>query len=304
MRRFFYFFISIIIIVSIINFHKTAKTGEISPFNKKPMKLKSYSNFNSSQIDESSGLVKSRFWKDVYWTHNDSGDKARIFPITKNGELIKSKKDKKDNGIKISDAVNIDWEDIATDNEGNLIIGACGNNNNARRDLAIYIIKDPYPFKTEITRVSKKISFYYPEQKTFPAETMNYDAEGIFCANGKIYLLTKHRSDTYTRLYRFDSIEPNEENPLTLIGEFDIKDKVTSADASSDGNILAVLTYSAIWLVEIVLSYYYFNGRILWLPISAGQCEGICIDGDNLLISNEEGELFEVTINSLIVIKE
>ena len=264
-----------------------------------------YATFDFAEIDESSAIVKSRVWENVYWTLNDSGRKNRIFPFNRNGELYRAEWYKeKDGGVNIGDAVNIDWEGIATDNDGNLYIGACGNNLNARRDLAIYILKDPQPYSTGTTRYFHKINFYYPEQTEFPAVPNNYDCEAIFWANGKLYLLTKHRADTQTHLYRFDSMDPLKENPVKLLSTFDIGGMVTSADATIDGKKLAVLTYNSIWLFESETDDY-FHGKISWLPIKAKQCEAVCFDDDEtLIITNEKQmELFEIKLDMLIEVK-
>ncbi|MBL7149566.1 MAG: hypothetical protein ISS80_05785 [Candidatus Cloacimonetes bacterium] len=263
-----------------------------------------YATFDFAEIDESSAIVKSRVWENVYWTLNDSGRKNRIFPFNRNGELYRAEWYKeKDGGVNIGDAVNIDWEGIATDNDGNLYIGACGNNLNARRDLAIYILKDPQPYSTGTTRYFHKINFYYPEQTEFPAVPNNYDCEAIFWANGKLYLLTKHRADTQTHLYRFDSMDPLKENPVKLLSTFDIGGMVTSADATIDGKKLAVLTYNSIWLFESETDDY-FHGKISWLPIKAKQCEAVCFDdNETLIITNEQMELFEIKLDMLIEVK-
>ena len=47
----------------------------------------------------------------------------------------------------------------------------------------------------------------------------------------------------------------------------------------------------------------YFTGKISWLPIVAKQCEGICFDGETILISNEQRDLFELSTDQLIVVK-
>lgn len=127
--------------------------------------LTPYAKIDFDQIIESSGLVKSRKYPGVYWTHNDSGDSARIFAITKIGEIIKPKWFKgKYKGIKIIDASHIDWEDIAADREGNLIIGDFGNNWSARQDLSLYVIKEPNPYEILKVGIIKKIRFKYPDQ--------------------------------------------------------------------------------------------------------------------------------------------
>ncbi len=264
--------------------------------------LEPYSTFDYEKIDESSAIIKSRVWENVFWTLNDSGDEARIFPFSKDGKVLRAEWYKEEAGVYIPDAVNVDWEDIATDNNGNLIIGACGNNGNARRDLAIYILKDPYPLFTGKTRIFQTINFYFPEQTEFPAIPNNFDCEAVFCAFDKIYLLTKNRADINTTLYRFDSLDPLKDNPVTKIGTFNIGGMVTAADASLDGTKLAVLTYTSIWLFESETDDY-FHGKIFWLPISAKRCEAICFDGDKLIMTNEQMELFEIPLEDLIRIK-
>lgn len=265
--------------------------------------LQAYANFQDPEINESSALVKSRTFPDVYWTLNDSGDSARIFPFNANGEAYYPEWDKDNSEIRIPDAVNIDWESMAADNDGNLIIGACGNNTNMRRDLALYIIKEPTPTQANKTRVLKTIFFSYPDQESFPPEKINFDCEAIFAAQGKYYLLSKHRSDLNTKLYRMDKMNPHEINELTLIAEFNIAGNVTDADASVDGKKLAVLTYNNVWFFEADSPEEFFTGKISYKNIYAKQCEAISFDGDDLMITNEQTELFRLPISGLTRIK-
>ena len=57
---------------------------------------------------------------ELIWMLNDSGNKAEVFGVNKDGK-IKSI-------IKIK-AKNHDWEDLTSDEKGNLYIGDFGNNN-------------------------------------------------------------------------------------------------------------------------------------------------------------------------------
>ena len=294
-------FIKLIILFLIIPQFLISKTYKEFP--SEPISLSPRATFDYEEIDESSAIIKSRIWDNVYWTLNDSGDDARIFPFTKEGNVLRANWYKTEAGVYIPDAVNVDWEDMTTDDEGNIYIADCGNNDNMRRDLAIYIIKDPNPQTTGKTRVFQTINFYYPEQTEFPANPNNFDCEAVFWAKGKLYLLTKHRSNSKTCLYRFDKMELFEDNPVTKIGEFEIGGMVTSAEASDNGNKLAVLTYNAVWILESETDDY-FNGQISTLPISAKQCEAICFDDDEtLLITNEQMELFKLKISELIPYK-
>jgi len=269
---------------------------------KEAVVLQPYTTFNSDMINESSGIIKSRSREDLFWTHNDSGDDARIFPVNRKGELLIPEWTDQYQGFMIPDAVNIDWEDISIDNNGNLIIGACGNNGNARKDLAIYLVKEPNPANALASRYYKKIPFFFPDQDSFPPIKNNYDCEAVFTKDNKIYLLTKNRADDNTTLYRFDSMSQEQINPLTNLGTFKINGSVTAADCSTCGKKLAVLTYNNIWLFETEKGDDFFHGKISWLPIKAKQCEAICFDEDKLIITNEQMELFEVPLDSLIEI--
>jgi len=267
---------------------------------KEPIKLIPYATFDFADIEESSAIVKSRVWDDVYWTLNDSGCNNRIFPFNSKGELYRAEWYKeKEGGIFIGNEINIDWEEMAVDNDGNLYVCDTGNNFNTRKDLAIHVLKDPFPYATGNTTSFKTIKFYYPEQKVFPDIPNNYDCEAVFWANDNLYLLTKHRADTQTHLYRFDSLDQLKINPITRIGTFEIGGMVTAADASIDGTKLAVLTYDNIWVFEAEDGNY-FNGKISWLPIKANQCEAVCFDGDDLIITSEQMELFKLPISELI----
>lgn len=273
---------------------------------KKPVFLHSFAQFDFKPINEASGLAKSRNFPDIFWMHNDSGDKARIFAVHRDGSIVKSKNALNAyDGIHINFAKNHDWEDITTDDTGNLIIADSGNNKNKRKNLAVYFVQEPDPTKKSFAKANKKIRFFYPDQRGFPPVKKNFDAEAIFWAKGKLYLLTKHRSDTYTKLYRFDAMKRKKSNPLTLLCTFDAGGMVTAADASPDGNKMVMLTYTAVWLFEISgAEDDYFHGKISWLPIFAKQCEGVCFDGDAILISNEQRELFRLPLHRLIVVKK
>ncbi len=283
----------------------SAKTVEITLPEKKAVDLHPYATMDFPAINEASGLVKSRQWKDVYWTHNDSGDESRIFPIKADGHIIRPLWMKDYAGIKIPDAVNVDWECIAADDAGNLYIGDIGNNSNTRRDLCIYVVEEPYPFETVITSISKKISFYYPDQKSNPPKEKNFDAEAMFWKNGKLYILTKHRSDSYTKLYRLDSIKPFEKNPAKLIGRFNIHGQVSGADISPDGMKLVILTFGSIWLFKVgKKSDDFFNGEISWLPIKAEHIEAVCLDGPAIIIASERGKLYKLYENDLTMLRK
>jgi hypothetical protein len=272
----------------------------------KPVEFKPYAQLEIPANREPSGIVKSRLWPDVYWAHNDSGDGPRIFAMHRDGRMYPSERDGAAHGVRIPDAVNVDWEDIATDDQGRLIIGDFGNSeSNTRRDLCLYFIEEPHP-SAGYTSVSKKVFFRYPDQTEVPSPVRNFDAEALFYAHGHAYILTKHRSDKGTTLYRLDSEEPGRVHVLTRLESFDTRDQVTGADVSADGKRLAVLTYTGIWVFDAREKEKWFDGAIRWLPTEDEEAEAITLDGDRLIIAADEGDgdLYDVPISSLRVVRE
>lgn len=272
-----------------------------------PVDLEPYSALDAQASIEPSGMVKSRTWPGVFWSLNDSGDIPRLFPVFKNGDLYNTEEYVNHDGVMVSDGANVDWEDIAIDGAGHIIIGDVGNRAiNNRRDFCLIHVLEPHPETSRIL-VFKKVFFTYPDYTGIPAVERNFDCEGIFWAKGKTYILTKHRGDTLTKLYRLDSEEPFTVNVLTYLDTFDIQGQATAADADESGGRLAVLTYNAVWMFESRDgSDNYFGGRIWWLPIEIGQCEAMCFDGESLIISSVEhkGFLYEIRLDDLIPVRE
>jgi hypothetical protein len=91
------------------------------------------------RIKESSGVVASRRYANLYWTHNDGGGpkKQVLYAIDRKGNTRAS--------FPVIDVTLHDWEDIAIDDAGHLYIGDIGNNDSKRDTLAVYEIDEPNP---------------------------------------------------------------------------------------------------------------------------------------------------------------
>ncbi|NNE65230.1 MAG: hypothetical protein HKN33_01585 [Pyrinomonadaceae bacterium] len=140
---------------------------------------------SSSLIRESSGLVHSRCQENVLWTHNDSGDKNRIFAVDTKGKLIGT--------WHVTGARNRDWEDMSTFKDENgkcfLFVGDTGNNGRLRSNVTIYKLEEPIVTKqkgkTPATARAEAISFPYPD--------LRHDSEAIFVhpKSQDLYVITK-----------------------------------------------------------------------------------------------------------------
>lgn len=253
---------------------------------------------------EISGIVRSRRDPSVFWTLNDSGDDPKVYPIRVDGRVVLSVREPNNPGVLVGQAINVDWEGIALDASGRLILADFGNNTNARRDLAIYFLQEPEPDAAR-TSIDKKVLFEYPDQVAWPSgrDRFNFDAEAIFTVGDEVFILTKHRSDTMTTLYRLDHREPHERRALTMLGRFDVRGRVTAADASDDGRTLAVLTYDRIWLFDRdTPDTPFFEARSSSRPYvlhdGESDSESICFETDDTLLIADEarGELYRVRL--------
>jgi len=242
-------------------------------------------------ISESSGLVESRCNPGLFWTHNDSGNPARIYAVRKNGKLLEPWTE----GISIGGFPNIDWEDIAIDDKNRLYVGDIGNNRGRRNDLAILVLPDP-SCEDEEKANPYRIPIAYPSN----GGSTSYDAEALFVYEEKIYILTKNTIDLTTTLFCLDNWNPARINILRRISTFDIRGLVTAADISPDGRRLAVLTYSRIWIFSAPFEGDDFlSGTARSRALIGGQCEGIAFSGEELLITNEQRMIFTVPLSEL-----
>jgi len=254
------------------------------------------------QVAESSGLAMSRSQPGLWWTHNDSGHSNHIYPMSATGAVL-------GRPVKVEGAVNVDWEDIAADDQGQLWISDLGNNANRRRDLKVYIIDEPqaagegkdFPESVAVKRI---LRVRYPDQDAFPPAALNFDSEGIFVRDGILYVLTKHRSDAHTRLYRLVDDGGEGEQVLEYLQSFENSGMVTGAALHPDGKRLAVLTYTGLWVFETDgVTEAFLGGAVRYLPATFrawGQVEGIdWMEDGALLISNEQRDLYRLPLEQL-----
>ena len=236
----------------------------------------------SAVVNESSGLAKGSN-ANSFWTHNDSGGKAELYEIDSTGKLLSTQK--------ITNAINTDWEDLASDDRGTIYIGDFGNNANMRRSLNIYKISSP-------NQEPEKITFSYADQKEFPPKTenLNYDCEAFFYHEDRLYLFSKNRSKSshVVKLYQLPSIPGNYSAQPT--DSISIETQVASADISPDGKTFALLTYGKILLFEIRDGQVNFKKPKGCFRFVNKQSEAlIFINNTDMLVTNEQGDLFKIT---------
>jgi hypothetical protein len=187
---------------------------------------------------ELSGLVASASQPGVLWSHNDSGDRARIFALRADGSLIAS--------LDVPGAEATDWEDIAVGPGGDLLLADIGDNAKQRANVDVYRVPEPHLADgPSTTAAATRLRLTYPDG-AHDAETLLADR-----ATGEVVVVTKQldgRSGVYvTRApARGASVEGTLRRTGTL--RLGIGGLATAGDVSADGRIVAVRTYTALYV--------------------------------------------------------
>ncbi|MBU2995521.1 hypothetical protein KO500_03715 [Cellulophaga baltica] len=240
-----------------------------------------------NKIGENSGIAY--YGNDRAWFIEDHGNEDVLYQVSFNGELTKE--------FKVKNATNSDWEDLTTDDRGNIYIADLGNNQNKRDDLVIY--KLPNPENEPGDHIdAEKIHINYPEQKKFPPKKKDliYDSEAIFYNNNYIYIITKNRSNPFSGKALIYKV-PAEKGTYDaeLIGNFTpcktaASCKVTAAAISPSGKKVVLLGYGYLWIFTDFKSENFTTGTLETIDLGTStQLESVCFkDEKTLLISDEE----------------
>lgn len=204
------------------------------------------------ELDEISGLAASHVHDDVLWVHNDSGNPARLYAISRRGRLLAR--------LDVKGAKNVDWEDIASfdlDGRHYLLLADTGDNGGRRRDFVLYVFEEPTALKNGTLTPAWTIRARWPDGPR-DCEAVAVDAEA-----GQVLLVSKKRVPP--ELFTLPLADPRGEvvearrigrlADVPQVGE-ELRHKdpklaalfsqVTAADVSPDRRTLAVLTYGSV----------------------------------------------------------
>lgn len=225
-------------------------------------------------INEASGLEASKNNKGLLWTHNDSGDQARIFLLSKDAACI---------GTYYLEGVEArDWEEIGSmeqDGVTFLIVGDIGDNRAKYQLVYLHVFEEPTRGLEDSVYVDtirkadiKTFALTYPDGAR--------DAESLFFdpLSKRLYIITKRELEV--GLYSCD-LSSEAAQPLMLQKEANLPYTfITSAAISRDGTEL---------LIKNLLEVHYWKRKTgenikdmlqrpsIKLPYKAEpQGEGIC----------------------------
>ena len=184
----------------------------------------------SQAATELSGLVLSRSRPGVLWTHNDSGDSARLLAVSSSGATVAE--------VALTGAENVDWEDIALGPGGALLVGDIGDNLGQRPAAVVYRVREPAAPGASSVAVAARYELRYPDGAR-DAEALLFDrstgaiiiVSKSFGAEARVYAARRPSSQQITTLRRTGTIRLGPGEP------------VTAGDVSADGRTIVLRTY-------------------------------------------------------------
>ena len=229
----------------------------------------------SKSVEETSGLET---FGDYLITHNDSGDKPKLYILNQNGEKIME--------IKLNQLKNKDWEDIAKDSE-NYYIADTGNGNATRENLKIYILDYDFFLRGEI-------SIKYKSQTTFSKTPINeFDAEALAVVGEELILFSKNRKTLNSEIYSFPKIAGS--YILEPKASINSDALITAADYQEGNDMMALTGYNFngdqfFYIIRNFVKNGYNNIKLerYSIPIKPAQIEAVkIIDNDEFWLSSE-----------------
>lgn len=235
------------------------------------------------EIHESSGAAVSRAHAGIFWTHNDSGDPV-LYAVDAQGRTA--------GRVRVSGASVEDWEDIALApcpaGGDCLYVADIGDNDAERPSITVYRVPEPAPGASE-SAPATAIRLRYPDGA--------HDAEALFVLNGVIHVVTKGESGPIA-LYRAPAgasggAEATLERVRALSsGPVERPERITSADASTDGRWIALRTLGAAFIhpaAELTGTGASTPRRVDLGGLDEKQGEGIAFTPDGSILLTSEG---------------
>jgi len=185
--------------------------------------------FADGRITESSGLGTSSYGDGIVYTHNDSGDTARLFAVNSAGATVAV--------YTLQGAVNHDWEDMATGTDAAgrpvLYFGDIGDNAATRTEIDVYQVPEPHGPSANVSWV--RYRFRYPDG-AHNAEALMVDPH-----SHRIYIASK-AAIGQGELYQAPAI-PSTTDINVLAPVRPVPTLTTAGDISPDGQHMVLLTY-------------------------------------------------------------
>lgn len=229
---------------------RTAADGESSQRNTAAKKL------TSPQINESSGLAKSNRQPGLFWTHNDSGDSARLFAFDDQGRVC--------GGCALAGVQAIDAEDMASfvqDGVPRLVFADIGDNQSRRQQIRLYFFDEPDPSDQSVIRDYQCLDVAYPDGAR-DCEALAVDAAaGLVTLVSKSFLplATVHQLDLPPRKPGRDSNVDGQPVTLRSVGRLALP-LVTGMDRDEQSGEMVVINYLQLFRFPVAADGRWWQG--------------------------------------------
>ncbi len=240
------------------------------------------------QLKEVSGIEFDKHQR--LWAINDGGDSPLLYHLQRNGKVKQT--------IEITNAHNIDWEDMTQDDFGHFFIGDFGNNDASRNWLTIYKIENPIDIKESTTK-AEIIKFTYPKEllPLSDSSNKNQDLEAFVYYKKQLYFFTKNRTEPFdgkTHLIKTGDSAANYKakyiSSFTTCTSFKEACWITSAALSPDRQTLVLLDSKSLWLFKHWQEDDFFSGEVYQIDLGViTQKESVTFfDNDRIVFTDEE----------------
>ncbi|HYY79560.1 MAG TPA: hypothetical protein VFD04_10310 [Actinomycetes bacterium] len=222
------------------------------------------------RITESSGLAVSRLHPGVLWTHNDSGDSARLFAVGPDGRVLAT--------LRLAGVAARDFEAVAAGRDGAgrpaLFVGDIGDNRATQPEVSVYRVTEPVTLR-DATVPATRFRLRYPGGPR-DAEALLVDPRG-----NRLYVASKQAAGG--GLYRAPAVlRADRVNQLRRVAG--APPIVTDGAFSPDGRAFVLRDYLTAYL-------YAAPGRriaTVALPLQPqGESVAWSPDGRELLVGSE-----------------
>jgi hypothetical protein len=223
------------------------------------------------RIVESSGLAPSRRHPSVLWTHNDSGDAARLFAVGADGRTLAT--------LTLDGVEPRDWEALAAgrDDRGRpaLFVGDIGDNQDLWPEVAVYRVAEPARLADAVVPATRFRLRYADGPRN--AEALLVDPR-----SNRLYVATKQEAGG--GLYQAPArLRGDRVNLLRRVAA--VPPVITDGAFAPDGRSLVLRDYQAAYV-------YAAGGRRrvgeLLLPFQPqGESLAVAADGRSLLVGSE-----------------
>lgn len=251
---------------------------------------------DSGEIREASGLVASSTYPGFFWTHNDSGDAARIFLLD---SLARHRSTWYLPGVKARD-----WEEMGKMRRNDveyLMVGDIGDNRAQREYITMYVFPEPVIELAASEKVG--IDSIVPEQVQvvhLQYEDGARDAEAFFYDDQDelLYVITKRELQVGVYSTPLPGFIASSLTPSTDTLKLQLQLRlpttwVTGADISARGdeilikNLLQVLYWQREAGESVIQAFQRPASRLPYRPEPQGEAIGFAADGQHYYTISE-----------------